>query len=46
MNTVSRKNLLILSFTLLVVMLGYGMVSQSCPSTSSILGQVAQNLAG
>ena len=31
MNTVSRKNLLILSFTLLVVMLGYGMVMPIMP---------------
>jgi DHA1 family multidrug resistance protein-like MFS transporter len=31
MNTVSRKNLFILSFTLLVVMLGYGMVMPIMP---------------
>jgi len=31
MNTVSRKNLYILSFTLLVVMLGYGMVMPIMP---------------
>jgi DHA1 family multidrug resistance protein-like MFS transporter len=38
MNTVSRKNLYILSFTLLVVMLGYGMVMPIMPFYIEHLG--------
>src|SRR5512139_4258676 len=38
MNTISRKNILILSFTLLVVMLGYGMVMPIMPFYIEKLG--------
>jgi DHA1 family multidrug resistance protein-like MFS transporter len=44
MDTVSRKNLFILSFTLLVVMLGYGMIQPIIPFLITELGASGRDL--
>jgi len=44
MNTTNRKNILILSFTLLVVMLGYGMIQPIIPFLITKLGASGSDL--
>src|SRR5512140_2759850 len=44
MNTINRKNLYILGFTLLVVMLGYGMIQPILPFLITKLGASGRGL--